>query len=105
MSAGLRDERSVPIAPWLAMNNRELVMEGLHMHARRLLSCFVVIGLAGAAAAAPAWAQAATDDSRFVVDLGVGLDLSVNGNVNSGAIGRLQGQAAAILPQPYGEVY
>jgi hypothetical protein len=43
--------------------------------------------------------------SRFVLDLGVGIDVSVNGNVNSGAIGRLQGQAAAILPNPYGEVY
>jgi Outer membrane protein beta-barrel domain len=43
--------------------------------------------------------------SRFVVDLGVGIDVSVNGNVNSGAIGRLQGQAAAILPNPYGDVY
>jgi hypothetical protein len=40
-----------------------------------------------------------------VLDLGIGLDVSVNGNVNSGAIGRLQGQAAAILPNPYGEVY
>ena len=45
------------------------------------------------------------DESRFVLDLGVGIDISVNGNVNSGAIGRVQGQAAAILPNPYGEVY
>jgi len=45
------------------------------------------------------------DESRFVLDLGVGIDFSVNGNVNSGAIGRLQGQAAAILPNPYGDVY
>lgn len=44
-------------------------------------------------------------ESRFVLDLGLGLDVSVNGNVNSGAIGRLEGQAAAILPQPYGDVY
>jgi len=54
--------------------------------------------------ASAAWAQS-SDDSRFVLDLGVGLDVSVNGNVNSGAIGRLQGQAAAILPNPYGDVY
>jgi hypothetical protein len=45
------------------------------------------------------------DESPFVLDLGVGIDFSVNGNVNSGAIGRLQGQAAAILPNPYGAVY
>ena len=54
----------------------------------------------------PAYAQTQpADSSRFVVDLGVGIDVSVNGNVNSGAIGRLQGQAAAILPNPYGDVY
>ena len=29
----------------------------------------------------------------------------MNGNVNSGAIGRLDGQATAILPSPYGQVY
>jgi len=45
------------------------------------------------------------DGSRWVLDLGAGIDVSVNGNVNSGAIGRLQGQAAAILPNPYGDVY
>ena len=45
------------------------------------------------------------DESRFVLDLGVGIDFSVNGNVNSGAIGRLEGQAAAILPNSYGDVY
>jgi hypothetical protein len=50
-------------------------------------------------------AQTTSDESRFVLDLGVGIDIPVNGNVNSGAIGTLQGQAAAILPQPYGDVY
>jgi hypothetical protein len=50
-------------------------------------------------------AQTTSDESRFVLDLGVGIDIPVNGNVNSEAIGTLQGQAAAILPQPYGDVY
>ena len=49
-------------------------------------------------------AQAQTDD-RWVIDLGVGIDMSVNGNVNSGAIGTVQGQTTAILPNPYGAVY
>jgi hypothetical protein len=40
-----------------------------------------------------------------VVDFGVGLDFSINGNINSGAIGTLEGQAAAILPNSYGDVY
>ena len=44
-------------------------------------------------------------ESRLSFDFGMGIDVSVNGNVNSGAIGRLSGQAAAILPNPYGEVY
>jgi len=51
-----------------------------------------------------AWAQA-QDEFRWVLDLGVGIDVGINGNVNSGAIGVLQGQAAAILPNPYSEVY
>src|SRR5215831_14019181 len=47
----------------------------------------------------------AQDDSRFVLDFATGINPSINGNVNSGAIGTLQGQATAILPQSYGTVY
>ncbi|HEY2435266.1 MAG TPA: hypothetical protein VGI12_21525 [Vicinamibacterales bacterium] len=43
--------------------------------------------------------------SRFVIDVATGIDPSVNGNVNSGAIGTLQDQAAAVLPNSYGHVY
>jgi Outer membrane protein beta-barrel domain len=49
--------------------------------------------------------RAQTDESPWVIDLDLGLDISVNGNVNSGAIGTYQGFATAILPNPYGEVY
>jgi opacity protein-like surface antigen len=56
------------------------------------------------ASTASASAQA-QDESRIVLDFGVGLDFSINGNVNSGAIGTLEGQAAAILPHSYGDVY
>lgn len=73
------------------------------MHIRRIRSGFSVL-LFTALVAAPASAQPSTG-SRFVVDLGTGINLSVNGNVNSGAIGTLQGQAAAILPNTYGSVY
>lgn len=52
-----------------------------------------------------AGAQEKADESPWVVDVGIGVDASLNGNVNSGAIGNLQGQATAILPQPYGDVY
>jgi hypothetical protein len=43
--------------------------------------------------------------SPWVIDAGIGIDFGVNGNVNSGAIGTLQGQATAILPNPYSDVY
>jgi hypothetical protein len=52
-----------------------------------------------------AQAQGQADDSRWVVDLGIGIAPSINGNVNSGAIGVLQGQATAVLPNSYGDVY
>ncbi|HZL93918.1 MAG TPA: outer membrane beta-barrel protein, partial [Vicinamibacterales bacterium] len=72
----------------------------IYTRCRFLLAAAIAVG----SFASPAQAQS-TDDSKFVLDLGVGLDKSINGNVNSGAIGSLQGQAAAILPQPYGDVY
>ena len=60
-----------------------------------------------AAFATPLNAQTQTppDESRWALDVGVGIDTSVNGNVNSGAIGRIGGQAAALLPNSYGDVY
>jgi len=72
---------------------------------RRVSGCLMAASLL----LANAWdarAQAKpSDESKFVVDVAVGIDNSINGNVNSGAIGRLQGQATAILPQPYSHVY
>src|SRR5881394_2947211 len=58
-----------------------------------------------ALAHAPAAFAQSSSDSRWVFDVGIGIDPSINGNVNSGAIGTLQGQATAILPQSYGDVY
>lgn len=54
-------------------------------------------------AASNAAAQQA--EEKWVFDVGFGIDFSVNGNVNSGAIGQLQGQTTAILPNSYGDVY
>ena len=74
---------------------------------RRTFSCcrwVLALAIAAGSLASPAQAQS-TDGSKFVFDVGVGIDMSINGNVNSGAIGRLNNQAAAILPQPYGDVY
>jgi hypothetical protein len=75
------------------------------MHSHRTLPISFVIALSLFAGAADARAQGQAPESRWFVDLGVGVDPSINGNVNSGAIGTLQGQATAILPSSYGHVY
>ena len=72
------------------------------MNSRRSLVCSTVIALVVFAGVSDVGAQT---ESRFSLDLGVGIDVGVNGNVNSGAIGVLRGEAAAILPNPYGSVY
>jgi hypothetical protein len=72
------------------------------VHGRSLSRLVLAFALAGAI---EAQAQGTADESRWAVDLGVGIDASINGNVNSGAIGVLNGQAAAILPNSYGDVY
>jgi hypothetical protein len=63
----------------------------------------LIVGVVSCAASSAA-AQSA-DESRFAFDVGFGVDVSVNGNINSGAIGRVDGQATAILPNAYGDVY
>jgi len=71
---------------------------------RRVLTVAVLsMALFGVSSAGQA--QGVADTSRWVVDVGTGISPSINGNVNSGAIGTLQGQATAILPNSYGEVY
>ena len=74
------------------------------MHLRGWVWRGTVSALALLASATSAGAQTQAE-SRIVLDFGVGLDFSINGNVNSGAIGTLEGQAAAILPNSYGDVY
>lgn len=73
------------------------------MDHRRLfhVSTLVIVVLLGGAATA----IAQQTEERFVFDVGFGIDFSINGNVNSGAIGTLQGQTVAILPNSYGDVY
>jgi hypothetical protein len=50
-------------------------------------------------------AQDQSEVARWAADVAVGIAPSINGNINSGALGTLQGQAVAVLPQSYGEVY
>lgn len=70
----------------------------------KILVVMVLSAASFGASVTDARAQPA-DDARWVFDFGIGIDQPINGNVNSGAIGRLDGQAAAILPNSYGDVY
>jgi hypothetical protein len=70
----------------------------------RIDRSLVLVALAFLSISSHAQAQPA-DDTRWVVDVGIGIAPSINGNVNSGAIGVLEGQTAAILPNSYGDVY
>jgi hypothetical protein len=67
-------------------------------------SAVAVLMLIGGASTAAAQ-TAPSGQSPWFVDLGIGIAPSINGNVNSGAIGTLQGQTTAVLPQSYGDVY
>jgi hypothetical protein len=71
-----------------------------------VLSSFIILVIGAGARSAAAQAPAAQpSESPWVFDVGVGIQPSINGNVNSGVIGTLQGQTTAILPQSYGDVY
>jgi hypothetical protein len=74
------------------------------MHNLKYQLSLAVVGLAVIGSTTAASAQTSTD-STWSIDAGVGMDVSINGNVNSGAIGQLEGQTVAILPNPYGDVY
>ena len=71
-----------------------------------------VFGLTLFGAAAAAEAQAITvgvqrpePESRWSVDFGIGWDKGISGNINSGAIGVLNGQTTVVLKQQYEDVY
>jgi hypothetical protein len=68
----------------------------------------LIPGLLAAAVAlsVPTAARAqARPDHPWVVDFGMGWDKSISGNINSGAIGTLNGQAVVILKNTYEDVY
>ena len=68
--------------------------------------CFVVAALAAWMSVVPAaQAQPSVMDHRWSVEVGIGWDNSLSGNINSGAIGKLDGQVAVILPNSYQDVY
>jgi hypothetical protein len=65
--------------------------------------------IAALAASSPAWPasaqQAPTVDHPWSFDVGLGFENTLSGNINSGSIGTLDGQAVVILPNSYGDVY
>ena len=63
-----------------------------------------VVSVALVADVSNAKAQTA-DESPWVFDIGVGIDLSINGNVTPGSSAACRRQAMAILPNPYSDVY
>lgn len=65
-----------------------------------LVTCLITL-----ASSTAALAQSQPADSKWVIDLGVGISPSINGNVNSGVLGVYQGQTIAVLPNSYGDVY
>jgi hypothetical protein len=66
----------------------------------------VVVAMLAALGLAPAaQAQPSVMDYRWSFDVGLGWDNSLSGNINSGAIGQLDGQTAVVTPNSYADVY
>ena len=69
----------------------------------------VVIAASTLALASAVYAQAPAaapgDEKWWSVDAAIGLEGSILGNINSGAIGTLNGQAVVITKNTYGDVY
>ena len=57
------------------------------------------------APATPATTVEVTRDSPWSVDVGIGLDNSISGNINSSGIGRLNNQTVVVLKHSYDDVY
>jgi hypothetical protein len=67
--------------------------------------CVVVAALASLTLGSAAQAQPSVMDHRWSVDVGLGWDNSITGNINSGGIGKINDQVVVILPNPYDKVY
>jgi hypothetical protein len=64
----------------------------------RLVAVAALVGVASTV-------QAQTPEYRWSVEAGVGWDNSISGNINSGAIGTLNGQTTVIVRNKYEDVY
>jgi hypothetical protein len=70
---------------------------------KRVIAAVAMLAALGLAPAAQA--QPSIMDQRWSVDVGLGFDISLSGNINSGAIGTLNGQAVVVTPNSYSDVY
>jgi hypothetical protein len=73
------------------------------MNHKRVIVAVAMLAALGLAPAAQA--QPSVMDYRFSFDVGVGWDNSLSGNINSGAIGTLNGQTVVVTPNSYSDVY
>lgn len=77
------------------------------MNQKRVLVAAALVAALALAPVAGAQAQTQTSamDRRWSFDVGVGFDKSISGNINSGAIGVLDGQNVVVTPNSYSDVY
>jgi hypothetical protein len=73
------------------------------MNHKRVIVAVAMLAALGLAPAAQA--QPSILDYRWSFDVGLGWDNSVSGNINSGAIGSLDGQTVVVTPNSYSDVY
>jgi hypothetical protein len=73
------------------------------MNHKRVIVVVAVLAALGLAPAAQA--QPSVMDYRWSFDVGMGWDNSLSGNINSGAMGKLNGQTVVITPNSYSDVY
>jgi hypothetical protein len=66
-----------------------------------VIAAFVSVLLAAPAAQA----QSTSEQARWIVDVGVGWDNDLSGNINSSGIGQLDNQAVVVTANSYGDVY
>jgi hypothetical protein len=65
----------------------------------------LILAAAALCVASEASAQPSVMDRRWSVDVGLGWDNGISGNINSGGIGKINDQAVVVLPNSYEKVY
>jgi hypothetical protein len=71
------------------------------MTTRSLVQAITVALILGLTSAA----HAQSGDTKWSIDVGIGWDNSISGNINSSTIGSINNQTVVILTNPYEEVY